>query len=258
MLNFMIKKAFFDFWDHLFTVILINVGFSLLLAIIFYLLYLFRINGFLLSFWALAGFYLLNVYMGVVSQAMNIIIDYKQPDFKEFLGLFKDIWIPALIITLIVAPYIMILSLSAPFYLLQHNIIGMAGVSILFWITIIIALSLQYYYPIYNRLDQNLGKVLKKCFLVFIDNVGLSIYMGIGTIIIILISSLLGFILPGIGLIFIWINTGFKLRLYKYDYLEANPGANRRKIPWDKLLYDEKENVGKRTLKGIIFPWRDK
>ena len=45
--------------------------------------------------------------------------------------------------------------------------------------------------------------------------------------------------------------------MYKYDWLEANPEANRKKIPWDALLMDDKERVGKRTLRGMIFPWKE-
>jgi len=43
----------------------------------------------------------------------------------------------------------------------------------------------------------------------------------------------------------------------KYDWLEANPGADRRKIPWDALLIDEREKTGTRSLKNLIFPWKD-
>jgi hypothetical protein len=39
--------------------------------------------------------------------------------------------------------------------------------------------------------------------------------------------------------------------------LEENPDANRRKIPWDALLIDEKDRVGSRSIRGMIFPWKD-
>jgi len=48
-----------------------------------------------------------------------------------------------------------------------------------------------------------------------------------------------------------------RLRMKKYRYLKENPEAERRHIPWDELLQEEKELVGKRTLKGMIFPWKD-
>jgi len=48
-----------------------------------------------------------------------------------------------------------------------------------------------------------------------------------------------------------------RLRLLKYDWLEAHPDANRKKIPWDELLIEEREKTGTRTLKNLIFPWKD-
>jgi hypothetical protein len=55
----------------------------------------------------------------------------------------------------------------------------------------------------------------------------------------------------------IWLQAGFKLRLLKYDYLENDSDANRKRIPWDALLIDERERVGKRSLRGMIFPWKE-
>jgi len=55
----------------------------------------------------------------------------------------------------------------------------------------------------------------------------------------------------------IWHQAALKLRLKKYDYLEENPEANRKQIPWDALLIDERNKVGPRTFKGMIFPWKD-
>jgi hypothetical protein len=48
-----------------------------------------------------------------------------------------------------------------------------------------------------------------------------------------------------------------KLMMYKYDYLEAEADADRKHIPWDELLYEERESVGNRSLKNMIFPWKD-
>jgi len=45
--------------------------------------------------------------------------------------------------------------------------------------------------------------------------------------------------------------------MYKYDYLEAEADADRKHIPWDELLYEERESVGNRSLKNMIFPWKD-
>ena len=50
-------------------------------------------------------------------------------------------------------------------------------------------------------------------------------------------------------------------RLYKYDYLEEHPELTtkkeRRHIPWEELIYEDRETLGPRKLKSFIFPWKD-
>jgi hypothetical protein len=72
-----------------------------------------------------------------------------------------------------------------------------------------------------------------------------------------ILSAFTAFLLPGLGSIVLLLQVATKLRIYKYDYLEENPEANRRKIPWDAILIDDKQRVGKRTLRGMIFPWKE-
>ena len=38
--------------------------------------------------------------------------------------------------------------------------------------------------------------------------------------------------------------------------LEANPDTDRRHLPWDDILFDEREKVGPRSLRNMIFPWK--
>jgi hypothetical protein len=71
------------------------------------------------------------------------------------------------------------------------------------------------------------------------------------------ISLFLAFLAPGPAGALLFLDEAFRLRLLKYDYLEANPDANRKQIPWDALLIDERERTGTRTLRNFIFPWKD-
>ncbi len=45
--------------------------------------------------------------------------------------------------------------------------------------------------------------------------------------------------------------------MFKYDYIEAHPDTDRKHLPWEELLFEEREKVGTRTLKGMIFPWKE-
>jgi hypothetical protein len=122
---------------------------------------------------------------------------------------------------------------------------------LIFWI-----LAFQYFFSIQARLDKKFSKILKKMFLLLLDNPLFTIGLLIGTLVTFAVSVFTAFLLPGITSIFLWWNVALKLRLYKYDYLEKNPEA-RRNIPWDALLTEDRERVGKRTLKGMIFPWKE-
>jgi hypothetical protein len=64
-------------------------------------------------------------------------------------------------------------------------------------------------------------------------------------------------LLPGLAGIALSADVALRLRLFKYDWLEANPEANRRKVPWDDLLEEDRELVGTRTFKGMFFPWKE-
>ena len=68
-------------------------------------------------------------------------------------------------------------------------------------------------------------------------------------------------LLPSVsGITLAQVNT-LRLRLYKYDYYEAHPELKtpkeKRYIPWDELLQNDKETLGPRSFKSLIFPWKE-
>ncbi len=48
-----------------------------------------------------------------------------------------------------------------------------------------------------------------------------------------------------------------RLRMKKYRYLKENPRPTADRSLGMTFFRKEKELVGKRTLKGMIFPWKD-
>ena len=62
------------------------------------------------------------------------------------------------------------------------------------------------------------------------------------------------------------INLGYinalKLRLYKYDWLDQHKdlknAKDRKNIPWDALLKEDKDILSKKSLKTMLMPWKDK
>ncbi len=259
MLGFTIKKAFFDMWDNLLGAALYNLGFVLVAAAPFLVLEsLVGMGAELLSIvgWAL-GVLLVFVYVGGLAFVARDMTDYASVGPKAFWGYIKEAAPASLVLGGIYLAQAFITSVAVPVYASMGNVLGLAALVFLFWASVIWVLSSQFVLPVRARLNSHIGTVLKKSFMVFFDNTGFSLFMATGIIALAALSLPLAFLIPGPMGVLIWMQTGFKLRLMKYDYLEENPDAKRSAIPWDELLYDERERVGTRTLRGMIFPWKE-
>jgi hypothetical protein len=120
---------------------------------------------------------------------------------------------------------------------------------------------LQFFFAIRARLDTKITKIIKKCFIIFFDNPGFALFSLIYSLVTLVLSLLLALLLPGPAGILLFLDEALRLRLLKYDWLEANPPdetvTKRRAIPWDAILIDEREKTGTRSLKNLIFPWKD-
>ncbi len=257
MFGFLIKKAFFDMWDNLFRIVIVNLGFIAVAALLLYFPLLFKSLPLLFYAALIIGLLLLSVYTGAASRFVRDIANYQAPSFREFWEYVKVTYPSSLLFAITNIVFIFLLSIAFPVYGHIKSIVGPIAFSLLFWLTVTWILSSQYFFPVQSQLDLRFKKILKKMFLIFLDNLGFSIALAIGGLVIIVISVFTAFLLPGPAALLLWVNVALKLRLYKYDYLEENPGANKKAIPWDALLIEDREKVGKRTLKGMIFPWKE-
>jgi uncharacterized membrane protein YesL len=256
MFGFLVKKAFFDMWDNMFRVIIMNLGYILILGI-FWL----AIEAASLPILSIAllvvGVAAFAAYTGGVSRMCTEIADYRQPGFRDFLGFVKESFPSSLLLALIILVYIFVVSVAFRFYGGLKSLAGPLAVALLFWVTVAGLFASQYFFPIQSRLDRKFRKIFRKTFLIFFDNPGFSIGLFLVAFIVLIGSVLTALLLPGIASLLLWWNVAFKLRMYKYDWMEKNPGENRRHVPWDALLIEDRERVGKRTLKGLIFPWKE-
>jgi uncharacterized membrane protein YesL len=258
MLLFMVKKAFFDMWDNFLGVVLCNLGFIIILMVPIWLpaaiapvsvlgAIVMQAIGILLTF----------VYAGIISMIARDIVNYQSPEFKSVIVYLKETWLSSVVLGLIYVAITLIFRVGVPFYGALGNLLGLAAIVFLMWAVILFALASQYYFPVRAQLDDKIGKILRKSFVLLFDNTFFTIGVAIGTILVTGISVFTALLIPGLTGVLIWLQAGLKLRLYKYDYLEEHPEANRKQIPWDALLIDDREKVGKRTLRGMIFPWKE-
>ena len=257
MLGFLVKKAFFDTWDNLFRVLLLNIGFYAPVALLVYAPLITPVLPLTLLL-QIVALGLFCVYTGGASAVASAIADYQSPDFAMFWQAIQDTYPTTLLFALVNSVYFVILSVAFRVYaVVDQQLLGFLGQVILLWVTVGWVLAAQFFFPIQSRLERNPRKMVRKMLLLFFDNTGFMIFLAAGALVIVAASVFTGGILPGLGAVLVWHNVALKLRLYKYDHLERHPETNRKEIPWDALLVDDRDRVGKRTLRGMIFPWKE-
>jgi hypothetical protein len=263
MIGFLIKKTFFDLWDNLFKVAIINLGFIASVAFpVFIPGLLAGISGPLSVLAMLVGILWCAVYLSAASFSLKSVSDYGSFGFADFFHNIKVVWIPGLVMGGLVFLFWFLATLIIPFYLQISSLLGLFLAAVVFWTTVVGVLSFQFFFAVRARLDVKITKVIKKCFIFFFDNPGFCFFSFLNNLVLLVVSVLLAFLFPGPAGILLYLDEAMRLRLLKYDWIEANATTNedaakRRHIPWDALLIDEREKTGTRTLKSFIFPWKD-
>lgn len=258
MIGFLLKKSFFDAWDNMIRLVLLNVGFLLIFSLMVTLPFL-GDNPSLGSLFVLGlpGFLLLFLYLGFISPMLQEISDYKSPELKESFALFRKNLKVILVFAAMNLVVALLSLLSFPFYMQMGGVLGSLGAGLVFWIVLFWCGSIQYFLPLMSRLGGGPVKILKKSFLIFLDNPGFSVFLMFWSLLLTILSVFTAFLLPGIASVALFHQVAFKLRLYKYDYLEEQKAGGKMAIPWDALLSEDRESVGPRSIKGMIFPWKD-
>jgi hypothetical protein len=260
MIGFLIRKALYDFWDNMFRMVLINLGFIASLTIPIFLPGIIPIPPLSLLVFA-AGLLWCFVYLSAVALSVKAVSDYGVFGFSDFLANLKEGWKTGLALGITGFLLYAIARNSIPFYLEMHSIFGLFLAAVIFWTIVTAICSLQFFFAIRARLDTKLIKIYKKSLLIFFDNPGFAIYSLLHTIVLLIISVFIVLLVPGPAGILLFLDEALRLRLLKYDWLEANPdetgSKKRRKIPWDEILIDEREKTGTRSFRSFIFPWKD-
>jgi hypothetical protein len=256
MIGFLIKKTFFDLWDHFFAIVLLNLGFIASASIPILLASFLGFNTALFMTVLFAGIVWCFIYAAAVTRCIMKFSDYSRFDFGDFLHSIKPA-IPAGLSGGIMAFFLFLLVTTViPFYLNFESIWGILLSALIFWTLVIGVFSLQFFITVAARLDPRIFKAFKKCFLIFFDNTGFCVFSFFHNLLLLLISALTVFLIPGPAGVLLYLDEALRLRLMKYDWLEAHPGEGRR-IPWDALLIDERDKTGTRSFKNFIFPWKD-
>jgi hypothetical protein len=256
MIGFLIKKTFFDLWDNLFKIALINLGFIASAGVpIFIPPLLESVPALSLAVLGIGILWCL-IYLATASFCLKSVSDYGSFGLRDFIVHIKQAWLMGLVMGGFIC-LLMFIMLAIRFYLSMASLTGLLLATTIFWTMAVGILSFQFFLPIGVRLNRNILKILKKCLLIFFDNPLFCIFSFIYCLITLALSVFMALLFPGPAGLLLYLDEALRLRLFKYDWLEANPGTNRRKISWDVLLIEERERAGSRSLKNLIFPWKD-
>ncbi len=258
MTGFFIKKAFFDGWDNMITLVVMNLGYLIVLLSLYGAFSLLQVAVVpaVLAFICAIGVH--AFYTSGIHYMSATLVTGRSGEFSLFLTGVKTMWKHALLLWGMETIAATLMVFVIPFYLSLHSVIPMILAVLLFWVLIIIALATLYYYPVAIRFpgDRPL-KSAKKAMVIVADNLGFSLFMGLYQIFLLAFSIFLATIIPGVGGMAVSRNGALSLLMLKYDYLEEHPEADRKHLPWDDLLFDERAKLGHRSLRSIIFPWKD-
>jgi len=265
MILFLLKKNFCDGWDNMLSLVVPNVVMTLLAVVLWVGYGTVNASGNMLI-GMLCTLLLLGVFMIAVfaygsnaAKLANFGLGPVKEYFSEIVPNAKD----GFLFGVICGALVIMGSVGIPYYMSMFrggNLIGIFFAACVFWLVFIAFLSLQWFIPIRMLLKDNFKVSLKKCFIIFFDNAGLSLFLFFYHCALVLISIFLLGCAPGITGILVSLTNALKILLYKYDYLNEHPelkGRARNKIPWEELIAKDKETLGPRTLRSFIFPWKD-
>ncbi len=184
--------------------------------------------------------------------------------FKNLVPSIKDGMLYGLMIALLVS----IAIVSLPFYIhmfapgdgQKGNILGLVFASFIFWFEVVTFLSLQWFLPVRSLMHNKFLKCLKKSYILFFDNAGFTVLLALVNLLNLIITVLTLGMIPGIHGMTITCSDALRLRMYKYDWYEVNPGMTkqqRKEVPWDDLLANDKRALGPRKWKSFLFPWKE-
>lgn len=263
MFGFLIKKNFCDGWDNLLSIVLTNFVFLFAgLGLIYLNLLVGKISPLLFILTFILSCVIVSILVFAYGDLAADIADFKGIRILDYFKNIPSVLKDASLFGLMVAGIIIISLMCLNFYFIENqSIISFLIGSVIFWIDIFVFLSLQWFVPIRSLMHNNFKKCLKKSFIIFLDNTAFSIAVAFYNLILVIFTiAFIGF-LPSFSGILISSTNALRLRLYKYDYLEEHPELTsrreRKSIPWEELIYDDRETLGPRKLRSFLFPWKE-
>ena len=275
MFKFFLKKNFADIWDNAFHLLIVNLTYIVLGAVSFFSIFgIFRLNLdaaqknliVLLAIFVLSA--VSHVFVFAEGKNCAAVSKYEQAKLKKYFGNIKSCIKDGVFYGLFVAFLFSVAIVSIPYYFQMWlpvdgsgmNFLGLFLMLLVIWAELISLFALQWFIPVRNLMNNNFRKCLKKSYIIFFDNAWFSIGVTFVNIVNLAVSVFSLGLIPGLSGMQLTATNALRLRLYKYDWYEVNPGMTkdqRKDVPWAELLVNDKKLLGKRTIKNYLFPWKE-
>ena len=146
MIGFLLKKNFFDLWDNIFKIALINGGFIVSLSFPVFIPRLFAPFSYTGMALMLIGFLWCFVYLSAAAMSLKALSDYSTFGFADFFTNLKTFWPTGLFLGSIVFFGYIIFVMVIPFYLSMNSMLGLLLAVLIFWTMVVTLLSLQFFF----------------------------------------------------------------------------------------------------------------
>ena len=217
-----LKKSFWNVYDHIGLLILLNI--------------LFLLGSILIVTIPFATFFLLDVAM--------MLSDYREPSISVSLRTALGRYFPALLLILFYAFVVLFFSFNVYFYLSLSGNLALPGVllaGIMLWAMLLCLATAIFAFPLLIRGGIGWRVLLKRSFLLLFDNmvpVGLVAFLIVVVEAVLLISGV-GFLLLGVSIPAVMEATLFREVLKKYEERDEDDSWEERRgfrdlfRPWD-------------------------
>lgn len=259
MIFFCVRRWFYALWDNLLAVFLLNLSaLVLLLAPASYLLLGPGLDPGLALAGLAACFLPLGPYAAAAHALAGVMERGEVPRPAALRGGARRIVADGLVLLAANAVVALATGFAVAWYSGREGTLPLAGYGIGTAALALWFLAGQWFPAERGIAGTSLPGAIKESFSFALENPGFTLGAAAGSALIISASAATILLFPGYAGLALWQRECHGLRAKKYAWLEANPERAGSPLPWREVLAEEIEALKGRTLRGLIFPWKEK
>ncbi len=213
-----------------------------------------RLSGICISFAFIVVFSLWNGVMGGIVSRFTTAHRVSRSETHGYGGKILSSTLLTLILALITFLSCRVL---IPFYITQHTILSFCAAMTIILFLLFLPLCSLFILPTLWTLDVRMHEAIRIGIRILLEEIRFSSALSLLWWLLLIFSALTAFLFPGFAGLLLLDMTGFRVLLLKRDYLEKHPDEGTVDTPWERILEEEREKLGNRSLKRTFFPWRE-